>query len=155
MSGDSSKYDSNDSTITLEGRFVQLYFNAIEKLPECWLNDSGFNKNKFVQQILFLISLLPYEDKQDEILEAWHKRMQDTKELMPNLSEDEYTFAASLVPVTKIMSFICSEFELITTDITGPATSKQYRDSAITVPDMILYKDNDGKRPKDIPEEQL
>ena len=131
-----NNYSSSESTISLEGRLVQLFFNAIEKLPECWMGEKGFDNTKFNQQILFLISLLPYEDTQDEILVAWNRRLQETKELMPGLSDKEYQFSASLVPVTKTMKFICSEFELISTDITGPASSKQYRDSAITVPDM-------------------
>lgn len=133
---ESNKYDSSDTQITLEGRFVQLYFNAIEELPKCWLNDSGFDRQKFTQQVLFLISLLPYEEQQDEIMTAWNDRMTTIRELMPGLSENEYTFSANLVPVTKIMKFICAEFELISTDITGPATSKQYREAALQVPDM-------------------
>lgn len=147
MSGD-SKFDSSDSTITLEGRFVQLYFNAIEKLPACWMNDTGFKNEQFTQQILFLISLLPYEEKQDEILAAWNTRMEETKKLMPGLKDSEYIFAASLVPVTKIMSFICSEFELISTNIVGPATSKQYRDSAIAVPNDLMGKTASTKEDK-------
>ncbi len=134
--GNDNNYSSSESTISLEGRLVQLFFNAIEKLPECWMGEKGFDNVRFNQQILFLISLLPYEDTQDDILVAWNRRLQETKELMPGLSDKEYQFSASLVPVTKTMKFICSEFELISTDITGPASSKQYRDSAITVSDM-------------------
>lgn len=134
--GSDNNYSTSESTISLEGRFVQLYFNAIEKLPECWMKDGNFEVSKFNQQILFLISLLPYTEKQDEILTAWNSRLEETKKLIPGLSDKEYAFSASLVPVTMIMEFICSEFELISTNITGPATSKQYRDSAITVPDM-------------------
>jgi hypothetical protein len=133
---DGNRYDQTDSTISLEARFVQLYFNAIEELPKCWLNDSGFARDKFNQQVLFLISLLPYEEQQDEIMVAWNNRMIEIRELMPGLTQDEYTFSSNLVPVTKIMKFICAEFDLISTNITGPATSKQYREAAIQVPDM-------------------
>jgi hypothetical protein len=56
---------------------------------------------------------------------------------MPDMREEELVFSANLVPVTKIMNFICSNFELINTDIVGPATSRQYRDSAIQMPDSM------------------
>jgi hypothetical protein len=132
---DASKYDGSEATISIEGRFVQLYFNAIEKLPECWMNDHGLNKAKYNQQIQFLISLLPFEEEQDKIFKAWHDRKTELKALMPDMREDELIFSANLVPVTKIMNFICSNFELINTDIVGPATARQYRDSAIQMPD--------------------
>lgn len=134
--GSDNNYSSSESTISLEGRLVQLFFNNIERLPDCWMKEGPFDSVRFNQQLLFLISLLPFEDTQDDILVAWNKRYLETKELMPGLTDNEYRFSASLVPVTKTMKFICSEFELISTDITGPASSKQYRDSAITVPDM-------------------
>ena len=134
MAGD-NKYDGSEATISIEGRFVQLYFNAIEKLPECWLGEHGLEKAKYNQQIQFLISLLPFEDEQDKIFSAWHKRKMEIKALMPDMKEDELVFSANLVPVTKIMNFICANFELINTDIIGPATSKQYRDMAIQMPD--------------------
>ena len=132
-----AKYDGSEATISIEGRFVQLYFNAIEKLPECWLGEHGLDKAKYNQQIQFLISLLPFEEEQDKIFQAWNHRKNELKAFMPDMREEELVFSANLVPVTKIMNFICSNFELINTDIIGPATSRQYRDSAIQMPDSM------------------
>jgi hypothetical protein len=134
MAGD-TKYDGSEATVSIEGRFVQLYFDAIAKLPECWMGDQGLQRAKYNQQIQYLISLLPFEDEQDKIFAAWHKRKNEIKANMPDMREDELAFSANLVPVTKIMGFICANFELINTEIIGPATSKQYRDQAIQMPD--------------------
>jgi hypothetical protein len=137
------KYDGSEATISIEGRFVQLYFNAIEKLPDCWMGDHGLQKAKYNQQIQYLISLLPFEERQDEIYKAWNDRKNELKGLMPDMKEDELIFAANLVPVTKIMNFICSNFELINTDIVGPATSRQYRDAAIQMPEDMKTPDEE------------
>lgn len=135
--GTDNKYTGSDEVVTLEGRFVQLYFDAIQDLPKCWMDGDRLNKAKYNQQIQFIIALIPFEDEQDKIFHAWHARTKELKATIPGMTEEELVFAANLVPVTKTMSFICANFELINTDITGPATSKQYRDSAVQMPENM------------------
>jgi len=135
--GTDNKYSGSDEVVTLEGRFVQLYFDAIQDLPKCWMDGDRLNKAKYNQQIQFIIALIPFEDQQDIIFHAWEKRKRELKATIPDMTEDELAFAANLVPVTKTMSFICANFELINTDIIGPATSKQYRDAAVQMPESM------------------
>ena len=132
-----NRYDQTDGSISLEGRFVEHYFRALDSLQGCWNNDSGFNKNRFNQQLLYLIRLLPDKKRQREILQQWGEA-QDATKLIPNLTDGERQSYAGMEVVTELVLFVCDAFELINSDITGPATSKQYRDAALQVPDMTL-----------------
>ena len=130
-----TKYENIDGSISLEGRFVNHYFDALDKLQGCWNTDSGFNKERFNQQLLYLIRLLPDKRKQREILELWGEASAATKQI-PNLTDAERQSYAGMEVVTEVVLFVCDSFELINNDITGPGTSKQYRDAAIQVGDM-------------------
>lgn len=129
------RYSENDSSISLEGRFVEHYFRALDALQGCWNNDSGFKKERFNQQLLYLIRLLPDKPKQEEILKQWGEAQEATKQI-PGLTESERQSYAGMEVVTELVLFVCDAFELINSDITGPATTRQYRDVAVQVPDM-------------------
>lgn len=137
MSGD-TRYDSNEGSISLEGRFVEHYFRALDALQGCWNNDSGFKTERFNQQLLYLIRLLPDKSKQKEILQKWGEAQEDIKIIMPHLSNSERQSYAGMEVVTELVLFVCDAFELINSDITGPATSKQYREAALQIPDMTV-----------------
>lgn len=130
-----NRYDQTDGSISLEGRFVEHYFRALDSLQGCWNNDTGFKKEQFNLQLLYLIRLLPDKNKQKDILEQWGEAQAATK-LIHNLTEGERQSYAGMEVVTELVLFVCDAFELINSDITGPATSKQYRDAALQVPDM-------------------
>jgi len=135
-----SKYAAGDESVTMEGRFVEHYFKALDNLQACWNNDSGFNKERFNQQLLYLVRLVPDKTRQLEILKMWGESSAATK-LIVHLSDAERQYFAGMEVVTELVMFICDAFELINTDITGPGTSKQYRDAAIQVQDMKFDAD--------------
>jgi hypothetical protein len=58
------------------------------------------------------------------------------KALIPGLSDGERQAYAGMEVVTELILFVCDAFELINTDITGPATSKQYKAAIIELPEM-------------------
>lgn len=137
MSGD-NRYDSSEGAISLEGRFVEHYFRALDELQKCWNNDSGFKKERYNLQLLYLIRLLPDKTKQKDILRRWGEAQEDIDKLMPSLSQAERQSYAGMEVVTELVLFVCDAFELINSDITGPATSKQYREAVLQIPDMTV-----------------
>jgi hypothetical protein len=136
MSGD-NRYDSQEGSVSLEGRFVEHYFRALDSLQTCWNGDTGFNKEKFNLQLLYLIRLLPDKKKQKDILRQWDEAQDAAKEIA-GLTTNERQSYAGMEVVTELVLFVCDAFELINSDITGPATSKQYRDAAVQIPDMTV-----------------
>lgn len=131
-----SRYDQQDGTVSLEGRFIEHYFRSLDSLQTCWINDRGFDPTKFNLQLLYLIRLLPDKGKQQHIMQKWGESQDDVKKLMPGLTDGERQAYTGMEVVTELVLFVCDAFELINSDITGPATSKQYRDAIIQVPDM-------------------
>jgi hypothetical protein len=128
------RYSENDSSISLEGRFVEHYFRALDALQTCWNNDSGFKQDRFNQQLLYLIRLLPDKIQQDRILKQWGEAQEATKGISGLTDAERHSYAGMEV-VTELVLFVCDAFELINSDINGPATSKQYRDIAVQMPD--------------------
>ena len=131
-----NRYDRQEGTISMEDTFVKHFMYALDRLQTCWINDTGFNKDKFNLQLLYLVRLLPDKPQQNKILESWGKSQEEMMTLMPNLSTGERQAYAGMEVVTELILFVCDAFELINTDITGPATSKQYKDAIIQLPDM-------------------
>ena len=132
-----NKYDrSSEGTLSLEEVLVKHFFYSLDTFRSSWHGESGtLNKTQFNLDLLYLIRLLPKKSKQDEILAKWaaaQESMQDIK----GVSKDEMIAFVGMEVVTEIVLFICDAFELINEDITGPATSKQYQDQAIEIPDM-------------------
>ena len=103
-------------------------------LPQTWMGEGGFDRQKFNLQIGFLIRHLPNKNDQNKILDAWGKKI-DILEL-GGFEPGEITAFSGMEVVTELMQFIYSAFELINIDVDGPATSKQFRDAMIEIPDM-------------------
>jgi hypothetical protein len=121
--------------MSLESVFIQHYMNAMTALQNCWLyseSDDGIDVNKFNIQLEYLIRLIPDADTQKKIRKEQDAAIKSFTE--NNL--DHPLERAGLVVVTHLIEFICSSFDMIHIDIVGPATSKQYRDAILEIPDM-------------------
>lgn len=130
------RYDRADGQISMEDTYVKHYMYALDRLQSCWVNDSGFNKDKFNLQLLYLIRLLPDKIVQKKILKGWNESINQSKDDMPNLTEAEIQSFAGMEVVTELILFVCDAFELINTDIVGPATTKQYQREVIQLQEM-------------------
>ena len=131
-----TRYDGGNETVSLESRFVEHFLYALDRLQSCWINDDKFHPKQFNLQLLYMIRLLPDRKKQNAILRNWNAAQADAKTLMPNLADDELQSYAGMEVVTELILFICNTFELLNTDITGPATAKEYQDAIITMKEM-------------------
>ena len=140
MSMGDGRYD-NDGKLSMEDTFVKHFMFALDRLQTTWMGpEGGLNQEKFNLQLLYLIRLLPDIRKQEEILRKWGQ-LQETR--VEGLSQSELKVYAGMEVVSEVIRFICDSFELINTDIIGPATSKQYNDSIIEIPDY-----DDGFKPE-------
>jgi len=131
----------NDGAETsLEDSFTNVYWRALGNLQSCWMGDNGFDPRKFNQQILFLVRMLPDKDKQKHILKVWAEAAEDIRRVSEldgiGLDKSEITSYAGMEVVTETIMFIVQAFELIHTDITAPATSKEYQRAVLEIPDM-------------------
>lgn len=133
---DSDYNNSADGVISLEGILVKHFFIGLDRLQSTWMGEQ-FEQTKYNMQILYLIRLLPDRSKQKAVMKIWAKAQEET-EAIPglSLSKSEIAAYAGMDVVTEIIMFVCEAFELVNTDITGPATSKQYQKASIEIPDM-------------------
>ena len=125
----------SQAVMSLEGVFLYHYMQAIDRLQECWMGDGRFDSQRFEHQILFLIRLLPDRTRQEAIMKGW---LVDAKEKYKTwgISQNQVTAFAGMEVVTEIIAFLCEAFELTHSDITGPATNKQYLKEAVAIQDM-------------------
>ena len=130
-----AKYDKSDSSISMEAVYVQHYMLALDRLQSCWTAVDDFNKDKFNLQLLYLIRLLPNRAKQNEIMAKWQESLDESKQIMPSLSDRERQAFAGMEIVTELVLFVCDAFELINEDIMGPATSYLVKDPEIELCD--------------------
>lgn len=129
---------SDDTELSLEQSYLKVYWRALDNLQTCWMGEGGFQRDKFNQQLLFLIRLLPDRKTQEKIMQIWSKGTIDIKDIEGiKLSQDEVSMYAGMEIVTETVLFIGKAFELINEDITGPSTSKEYQRAAIEIPDFI------------------
>lgn len=130
------KYErSSDSVETLEETLVKHFFYALDRLQHTWMEGDKVETEKFNLQILYLIRALPTTDKQrNKILEAWAKSQSEMAKLPPELglTTSEIKLYSGMEVVSMVMQFICQNFELVNTDITGPGTSKQFREVTVS-----------------------
>lgn len=131
------KTSNDDSELSLEQSYLKVYWRALDNLQSCWMNETGFDREKFNQQLLFLIRLLPDRTIQQKIMEAWAKGLVDIKGIEDlSLTKDEIVAYAGMEIVTETVLFIGKAFELINEDITGPSTAKEYQRMVIEIPDF-------------------
>lgn len=118
----------------MEDTFVRHFMYALDRLQSTWSGDTGLDEKKFNMQLLYLIRILPDRKKQTEIFQQWAKAQDDMAGM--DFSKAERKAFAGMEVVTELILFVCDAFELINTDITGPATSKQYQDAVLQLPEM-------------------
>ena len=123
----------SESVLSLEGILVKSFFVGLDRLQSTWMGDS-FDEKKFNLQILYLIRTVPDRRTQKKILDKWYQAQLDTKNI-PGLDTRETIAYVGMEVVTEIIMFVCDAFELINTDIVGPATTKQMQRASIEVPD--------------------
>ena len=66
-----NRYDRQEGTISMEDTFVKHFMYALDRLQTCWMNDTGFNEEKFNLQLLYLVRLLPDKEGQRTIMKQW------------------------------------------------------------------------------------
>ena len=118
--------------MSMDTVFVIHYMDALKELQNTWLNKEAMNKDAFHLQLEYIIRLIPDREVQKKIHDEKDKLQDEYERAHDNYAETR----AGLVVVTEIINFICSAFDLMHMDIVGPATSKQYRDKDIEIPDM-------------------
>jgi hypothetical protein len=133
---DSSSNSSSGSIMSLEGIFVAHYLQSLDRLQSTWMDSSKdtIDRNKFNLQLEYLIRLIPDTKKQDKIREGYSVELEKFKAIEGEKLPD---VKAAMSCVTDIITFICQAFDLTHEDIVGPATSRQYRDKIIEIPDMM------------------
>lgn len=125
--------DTSESVLSLEGILVKSFFVGLDRLQSTWMGEK-FDQKKFNLQLLYLIRTVPDRRTQKRILNNWYNAQQETKNI-PGLSNEETSAYVGMEVVTEIIMFICDAFELINSDIVGPATTKQMQRASIEVPD--------------------
>lgn len=134
MASGDSRYEKTEGTISMEDTFVRHFMYALDRLQSTWSGEGGLDEKKFNMQLLYLIRILPNRKKQSEIFKQWDKAQADMGGMA--FSPAERKAFAGMEVVTELIMFVCDAFELINTDITGPATSKQYQDAVLQLPEM-------------------
>ena len=135
-------YESSEGTISPEGIVVKHFMEQIALLPQTWMSDGGFDSRKFNLQIGFLVRHLPDRKTQEVAMKKWDDSLKTLKS--QHFDSQEIAAFAGMEVVTELMQFIYEAFELINIDIVGPATSRQYRDSTIDIPDQSDIINLDG-----------
>lgn len=134
-------YQAPGQSLSLEGVFLTHLLSYLDRLQDCWMGGEenrgeGLNTTRFEYQLLFLIRLLPDRKRQDEILESWLVRKGDEKYREMGLDEEKIVAFAGMEAVSELMAFISRTFDLVHTDITGPATNKQFLKAEVEIGDM-------------------
>ncbi len=132
-------YDHSDnSSISLKETFMKHFFYAMDDLRETW-KGKPLSKEEFNMDILYLISLIPNDKRQRDVLAKWSKAQDENYQIQENLhlTREEVIAYSGFAAVTEIVKFLCDSFELATEDIIGPATSAEYMPvNPIDLPDM-------------------
>ena len=126
--------------MTAEGTFIWMYIDAMSEFRHIWLEPKNgqIDERAFMLQVRFLINAIPNKQIRDGI---W-KKLNDKEEalkndpLFPSDQKDFAKFHASVEVISDIVEFLCSAFQLTHSDIWGPATSNQFKDNRIIIPDM-------------------
>ena len=125
----------SDGVLSLEGILVKSFFIGLDRLQTTWMGE-GFDQKKFNLQLLYLIRTVPDKKRQQKILDDWYKAQTETDKI-PGLDKNETAAYVGMEVVTEIIMFVCDAFELVNTDITGPATTKQMQRASIDCPDYV------------------
>lgn len=124
----------SNAVLTPEAVFIGLYVDALRSLQRTWLDTEKMNPDSFTIQIVFLTRMIPDKSIRDTILEE----MDAVRQKYQGTSQEHYAeYHAGLTVVSHMIEFLCNSFDLVHTDISGPATSKQYRDAVLEIPDFV------------------
>ena len=94
----------------------------------------ALRSNSFILQIHFLIALVPDEDRRDQI----RKEIAVVEDQFKKEGRTFPTEKACMVAVSRLVEYIVSAFDLVHSDILGPATARQHRDAVLEIPAMPL-----------------
>lgn len=122
-------------TMTTDTIFVMHYMDGLKSLQSTWMEGNEINELAFGMQIDYLIRLIPNLEIQKTIENERKTIEEKLKKMVPK--PDHIIERASLIVVTHFISFLCNSFDMLHIDINGPATSKQYRDAIVEIPDMV------------------
>ena len=140
---------SDNSSISLKETFMKHFFYAMDDLRETWKDKQNLNQKEFNLDILYLISLIPNEKRQEHVLKKWSDAQDEHYKIKENehLSREEVVAYSGFAAITEIVKFLCESFELATEDITGPGTSAEYVDivDPMDLPDMANPDKKPGK----------
>jgi len=146
MSDNSFTPNQGNAVLTPEGIFISLYVDALRSLQRTWLDTDKISSDAFALQIAFLTNMIPDAGIRDAI---WDEMVEVRKKYKDTEQERYSEYHAGLTVVSHMIEFLCNSFDLIHTDISGPATSKQYRDAVLEIPDYIPHT---KEQPKPIEE---
>jgi len=149
MAGDSAgRYDTADGKMSMEAVFVEHFMRALDDLRKSWMGADHFNSAQFNMSLLYLIRVLPNKKRQAEILKQWNEGKSDLDKMTDlRLDTAEKQAYSGMEVVTEIILFICEAFELVNFDITGPATTKEYQNAVLEIPDMPVEIPDSGGVP--------
>ena len=124
---------SSGATMTIEEIFTTKYFEHIDRLSSVWMDNDNdeINENKFYMQMEMLVRLIPDRKKQDAIRKEFESEMKKFTD-----DDKHRKYKAAMSCVTEVIMFLCGNFDLMHEDIVGPATSRQYKDAAVEIPDI-------------------
>ena len=103
------------------------------------MGEGGFDRQRFNLQISFLIRHLPDPSTQKKAMERWDELTLEYKS--KNFDAQETAAFAGMAVVSDLLQFVYAAFELINWDIIGPATTKQFQESVIEIPDLPAADD--------------
>jgi len=146
MSDNSFTPNQGNAVLTPEGIFISLYVDALRSLQRTWLDTETMNPDAFAIQIAFLTNMIPDTGIRETIWQEMKTVRQDYK---GTDQERHAEYHAGLTVVSHMVSFLCNSFDLIHTDIAGPATSRQFRDAVLEIPDYIPQPTSQGTEVKD------
>lgn len=131
--------DFGPEKLTAEGTFIWMYTEALRELRSIWLNPQNgeMDRRAFMMQVRFLVNSIPDPEMRKRVKDREIKIQQALRDDAEFMREqgDYVDYHASLEIVSEIIEFLCNAFELTHADITGPATSKQYKDGLIELPE--------------------
>ena len=116
----------------VETGIILNYMQDLDDLKKMWTESGEIDQKKISIHIEYIISKIPFPDIQNNI----RKEKARLEKKYEEEDDPNGSLRASFAAVTGVMAFIFEKFELVHEDIIGGATSRQYRDAMVEVPDM-------------------
>lgn len=119
------------ASMSMENQLMDFYLTSLKDFSNIWLGGDG-SLIKIELQFHFLMQTIPSAAIREKV---WAAQKQYEKELQASGCSNSYE-SSCMLAVSTIMEFLASTFDLMHEDILGPATSKQYREAVLEIPDM-------------------